>query len=197
MTVTEIKTLGKTGRVRVTLDYDTTFPLYKTELKKYSIEEGCEISKEEYASILNEILFERAKNRAVHLLEKSDRTESDIRKKLKEGYYPDDAIENAVSMLKEYHYIDDLEYAKSYIRTFGELKSRKMISMKLLEKGIDRDIIDKALDEELQMDQSDLIVKLLTKRHYDRENADKKERERTIRYLLGKGFSYDSFSDLI
>jgi regulatory protein len=41
-------------------------------------------------------------------------------------------------------------------------------------------------------DERELIINLLEKRHYDFENADFEEKQKQIRYLLGKGFSYDS-----
>lgn len=197
MIIEDIKVLGKTSRMKIVLSDGTVFPLYKGELKKYNIEAGTELSKNEYDKILEETLIPRAKERASHILEKADKTEGELRKKLKENYYPEKAIDEAVSMLKEYHYIDDSEYAKSYIRTYESSKSKKVIKLKLLEKGIDRDTIDLALSEEFSTGETELIKRLLEKRHYIKEEADRKEKEKTIRYLMGRGFSYDSFSDLV
>lgn len=197
MRIEEIKVLGKTGRVRVTLDDGTVFPLYKGELNRYHLMEGDGLSEDAYNHIVEETLLERAKNRAAYLLQKSDRTESNLRQKLKEGYYPDNVIDRTISMLKEYGYVDDLEYAKSYIRTYEASKSRKVISMKLMEKGVKKETIEEAFESEYHTDETEIIKNLLEKRHYAKETADRKEREKTIRYLLGRGFSYDSFSDYI
>lgn len=197
MLVEEVKVLGKTGRAKIVLDDGTVFPLYKGELKKYNIEPGSELNQNGYDRIIEEILIPRAKERATHILEKADRTEDELRKKLLENYYPEKAIDAAIDRLKEYHYIDDLEYAKSYIRTYSDSKSMKVMKIKLMEKGIRECDIEEAFSEEYDTDETYLIKNLLEKRHYSKETADRKERERTIRYLLGKGFSYDSFSDFL
>lgn len=69
--------------------------------------------------------------------------------------------------------------------------------MKLMEKGVKKETIEEAFESEYHTDETEIIKNLLEKRHYSKETADRKEREKTIRYLLGRGFSYDSFSDYI
>ena len=51
--------------------------------------------------------------------------------------------------------------------------------------------------EAYQGDEEAIIEKLLQKKGYDREAADPKEKAKISRFLLSKGFSYDSFSDMI
>lgn len=146
---------------------------------------------------MDETIFSKAKNRALHLVSKMDRTEADVRRKLHDGGYPDDIIEGVISFMKEYRYIDDLSFAKSFIRTHMGTKSLSDIRRRLHEKGVSRDLVSEAEAEAYRGDEESIIRGLLLKRGYDSESADQKEKAKTIRFLLGKGFSYDTFSDLL
>lgn len=146
---------------------------------------------------MDESILSKAKNRALHLVSKMDRTECDVRRKLHEGGYPDDIIDEVIFFMKEYRYIDDLSFAKSFIRTYMGTKSLSDIRRRLHEKGVSKDLISEAEAEAYQGDEEMIIRELLRKRHYDREASDPKEKAKTVRFLLGKGFSYDTFSDLL
>ena len=56
-------------------------------------------------------IAEKAKHRALHLLEYMDRTEKNMRMKLAQGGYPQDVIDETIDFLKSYGYIDDQKYA--------------------------------------------------------------------------------------
>lgn len=53
-----------------------------------------------------------ARDCALSLLEYRDRTEAEMRRKLKEREYAPEAVEETIYFLKEYHYLDDQEYAR-------------------------------------------------------------------------------------
>lgn len=183
---------------RVVFDDGTALSLYQSDLKKLEelAVEG-EIPRDLFDRFMEEVILSRAKNRALHLVSKMDRTEEDVRRKLLQGGYPKDVIEHVISFMKEYHYIDDLSFAKSFIRTYMDKKSLSDIRRRLLEKGVKKAEISEAEAEVYQGDEESIIKELLRKRGYDRGNADQKEKAKTMRFLLGKGFPYDSFSDLL
>ena len=108
----------------------------------------------------------------MHLLEKQDRTERQLYDKLKQNGYPESCIESAIAYVKSYHYIDDFRYASTYIRYHQEKKSRQKLKMELMAKGIGRDLVDAALEEEYVSDDQKKIAELLQKRHYSFEDAD-------------------------
>lgn len=196
MEILTVEPSAKSGKTRVVFGNGTTLFLYKSEAKKYDLKEG-EIDDSVFDSIIEDTIRPRCRTRALHLVSKMDRTEADVRKKLMEGGYPEDIIDDTMAFMREYHYVDDLEYARAYFRTYGETKSLKVIAMKLMEKGISKETIREAGAEAYTGSEEELIRRLLEKRHYDPETADRKEREKTARYLMGKGFSYDKFSDLL
>ncbi len=53
------------------------------------------VSEELYHRLFYEIVGKRAIKRAMHLLEKMDRTEQQLRKKLLEGGYPNELVEES------------------------------------------------------------------------------------------------------
>lgn len=194
MIVTSIEPHTKT-KVKVCLDNRTDFHLYKKEIKKYNIEEGKDLSN--YEEILSETLIPRAKKRALHLLEKMDRTKADIENKLRINGYPKEAIDKAIAYIESYNYINDERYASAYVRNYRNSRSRNRIMQDLYRKGIDKKIINSALDSEYTTDETELIKSYILKRNYNSDTTTPKERDKMFRFLIGKGFNYDDISKFI
>ena len=130
----------------------------------------------------------RAKKRALHLLERMDRTEHQLREKLRELDYPEEVVEEAIEYVKSFHYLDDERYAETFTRYKKEGLSRQQIKQKLMQKGVSRDIIENALEEEYDVDESVHIRKILEKKRFSYETADEGEFRRVYSYLLRRGF---------
>ncbi len=191
MQIVRISELDK-KRVKIVLEDRTYFPLYKTEQRRYDLAEGEELSGEQFQEIKTEILIKRARKRTMHLLERMDRTEAQLRDKLRQGYYPDDVIEDAITYVKSYHYVDDLRYAQNYVRSHKEQKSQRKLQMELLSKGVPKQMITEALEEEYQQEnERELILKWIEKKQYCAQEADIKEKRRMYQFLLRKGFQSD------
>lgn len=191
MLVTELAELDK-KRTRVFLEDGESFVVYRGEVKKYSIQEGEELPEGQYEEIRSEVLVKRAKKRAMHLLEKMDRTEAQLREKLKQGFYPEDIVEEAIAYVKGFRYLDDARYAGNYVRGQKEKKSQRRIQMDLMGKGIKKELIAQALEEEYQKGQEqELILKWAEKKNYSSSQADLKEKQKMYQFLLRKGFQPD------
>ena len=74
-------------------------------------------------------LSKRAKLRCMHLLERRDYTEKQLRDKLRLGktQYPPEIIDEAIAYVKAYHYVDDARYARQYVECMKVKKSRRQI----------------------------------------------------------------------
>lgn len=189
MQVVQIEELDK-KRVRIILEDGCSFPLYKGESRQYCLQEGEELTQEQFQEIQEEILIKRARKRVMHLLEKMDRTESQLRTKLKQGCYPEDVIDDAIDYVKGYHYLDDLRYAQNYVRCHKDNKSRRMIQMQLQGKGISKERICQALEEEYgQEDEREQILTWIRKKNYSSQSADIKEKQKMYGFLMRRGFS--------
>lgn len=186
-TVTAYRSLD-TGKVEICLDEKCYFQLYKSEARKLSLEEGMELSDEQYQSILSDILIKRAIRRAMHLLERQERTEYQLREKLRQNTYPSEAIEAAVSYVKRYHYLDDERYARVFVRYHQDKRSRMRLRMDLLQRGISKDSIEVALETEFCYDEKAQIQELLEKKNYIPEKADANQFRKLYQFLLRRGF---------
>jgi len=192
----EIKNITeyKSNKVKIETDNDT-FVLYKSDLKKYDIKPG-EIDDEVYEELLSEILPKRALDRSLKIITGRDMTEGMIKDKLKEDLYPADIIDFVIEKLKKERLIDDERFIRGFIEGKSLKKSKRDIFAALSLKRVNMNLVEKIYDELNEegnlSDEKELIIKLLNKRHYDFENADFEEKQKQVRYLLGKGFSYDS-----
>lgn len=185
--VNNYEALGK-GRYRVAFDNGVSCILYRSEAAQLSIEVQCSLTDENYDYLINEIVGKRAKKRAMHILEQMDRTEHQLREKLARGEYPQECIDSAVEYVKKYRYLDDERFASSYVRYHQEKLSRQQLSVKLSQKGVNKDIIAEALEMEYEADDGEKIRNLLSKRHFDPDNTDRQENNKIYQYILRRGF---------
>ena len=196
MTVSRIEPVSKT-RYKVFIDGQFAFALYKGELSRYHIVDGSEIDENVY-QILYKDNVKRAKLRAMHLLSDMGRTESQLRTKLLQGGYPQKIVDEAITYVKSFGYINDREYARNFVESRKEKKSRKEIYAALCQKGLDSELIKEALDECYAGEDSLQALKaLLRKKGYHPGNADLKENQKIIGYLVRKGFQYEDIRKVV
>ena len=199
MTVTKIEPLTKI-KFKVYLDGSFAFILYKGELSRFGIAAGEEIPEETVETIRRDVVFKRAKLRAMHLLEDMDRTEAGLREKLIKGLYPEDAAEEAVRYVKSFGYLDDSRYAENFVRSRKDRKSRREIQAALLRKGISADRIEAALEacySEEENGEEETVRKLLEKKKFSPEDPDEAQIRKIYAYLARKGFRYDTIRQVI
>ncbi|MBR1635296.1 MAG: regulatory protein RecX [Lachnospiraceae bacterium] len=188
---------GKTKRSWVRFDGAEDICLYNKEIRRLGLEDGQEMPGTLYGQVIREILVPRARKRALHLLEKQDRTRANLRDKLLEGGYPASVADDAIAYAESYHYIDDERYARNYVYFHKSSKSRRRMVMDLQRRGIDRGLADRVLAEDYDTDEDSLIHSLMEKRHYDPENADQKERSKMYRYLVSRGFDSNAVCEAL
>lgn len=195
MIVTRIEEMSR-SRVRVYLDERFAFVLYKGELRLYGIREDNELSEENYRKIIGEVLTKRATLRCMNLLKSRPYAEKQLRDKLEQGEYPADCIDAALEYVKSYGYVNDAGYARDYIENQQEKKSRRMIEMDLLRKGISSELIREAFEEQGRLgdmpDEVQLARQLLKKKHLDPDTADYKQRQKMYAFLYRKGISQEA-----
>lgn len=188
-TVTQIEQYQK-NKFKVYLNDEFAFVLYKGELAKQKIEEGTVISEEMYSGIIREILNKRATKRAMYLLKAMERTEHQLREKLRENLYPEESIDAAVAYVSSYHYVNDEDYARRYTQAKSGSKSRRRIEQELKEKGISKDKIERAV-QEADCNDRNLIREIIIKKSKSVDVQDQKQKQKIIRHLLYKGFAWE------
>lgn len=198
MKVTDIESVTN-SKYKVYLDEQFAFVLYKGELSRYQLTVGKELSEETYSQIYKEAVCKRAKLRAMHLLNTMGRTECQLRQKLIQGHYPEKAVEEAIDYVKSFGYINDAEYARSFISGRKDKKSRKELYMLLIGKGIKSDVLDEVFEEEYDNDDSacTAIKAIMVKRRYNPDEATDKDTQKILGYLMRKGFKYEDIRKVI
>lgn len=179
----------KGNRWHVFLDNDVNFLLYKGELKRLKLQEDSYINENQYETII-EILYKRARERALYLLDDAYKTKKQIVDKLKSGLYPEFVIDRVVEYLLKYDLVNDFRYATLYIDYKRSSKSRRKIIQDLHSKGIEKSIIDAAF-EEVEFSDKDSLKKVIDKRISRYSLNERKDVEKLYRYLLGKGYHYE------
>ena len=126
----------------------------------------------------------KAKHRALYLLERMDRTEYELRQKLKQDYEAD-VVDEAIEYVKQYHYIDDERYARNYIVSKSQVKSRRQIEQELLlKKGISKDIILDAFSQADVQDELFLIRRWMEKKKLNPETANREELQKFYLFMM-------------
>lgn len=192
MLVTEVVKHNE-KKYKIYVDYEFAFVLYKGELHKYGIKKDEILSVSVYRQLVDEILPKRAKLRAMNLLTKRPYTEQKLREKLEEGLHSDACVDIAIDYVKSFGYLDDEAYAKDYIAYHMSTLSRKAMQQKLLQKGIDADLIDSCLDELCELEGSraecEQVRRLFEKKYHAVIPTDYVEKNKMIHFFLRKGYS--------
>lgn len=197
MIVTKIEAVTK-NKYKVYLDEQFAFVLYKGELSRYHIAVDEIVSVDTYEKIRQEVILKRGKLRALHLLNVMGRSEEQLRQKLRIGNYPEDIIDMVIDYVKAFGYINDLEYARNFIESRKDKKSRKEIYAALCQKGLKGEDIEAAFQECYEEDNArEAICTLLRKKGYDPENAEWEETQKILRFLMRKGFRYEDIRQVI
>lgn len=186
-TVTSLEWKEK-GKACLVLNERITLWLYRGEIREFSLQTGSVFEEDTYQKLLHEVLGRRATKRAMHLLERQDRTEYQLRQKLSQGHYPPEAIEDAIGYVDSYHYLDDERYARTFISFHKDRRSRLRIRMDLQRRGIASDLIARCLEEEFDTDEMEQIMELLEKKQYVQNSHDQASRRKIYQFLLRRGF---------
>lgn len=187
---------GKGQRFNVYNEEGLVFALYAKELKAYHIKENQELDDDIADMILTDIVYKRAKERALYLLERKMYTVFMMKEKLMLNDYPQTVIHRVLAFLEQYHYLDDKEYAGMYIRDYSSRKSKKQIVLDLYRKGIDKQLVQ---DYFLEHDYSEEECFARQFEHYTRgkDLTDYSIRQKIFRYFYGKGFSTYLINDYL
>lgn len=139
----------------------------------------------------------KAKLRAMHLLERMDRTEGELREKLQKNYEPE-IVEEAIAYVKSYGYIDDRRYVKNYIEYKSDKKSRRQIEQELIyRKGVPGELVRQVYEELEPRDETILIRRWMEKKKFNPETAEREEMQKFYHFLMRKGFSYEDIQRVL
>lgn len=137
--------------------------------------------------------FESLKNKAVIYTQISKKTEKEVILKLKKLSASENEIIKIIKILNDLNYINDNEYVDAYIRQNMRLLRFSIyeIKSKLLQKGINKDIIETKLDVLNNSDYENTVINKIINSKYKVDNVDNLSKEEYIKfrsYIYRRGF---------
>lgn len=195
MIITDIKK-GKKRLNAVYIDgeFFNNIDSYILDILGFSV--GSEVSGAELKLLESKSNNRRAYSKALYLLGFRDYSEKEMQNKLKLDF-TDDAIENTIEKLKEQKLLDDEKFASKYadVLIFEKKFSKKMAVYELTKKGIDKQISESIVDD-IDVDEKDQIMDLISRKYKDAYN-DEKVKRRAIAFLQRHGYKIHDIFDVI
>ena len=137
--------------------------------------------------------FEQAKERAVKYLVLALRTEKEVKDKLRKLNVEEDIIDEVCEYLKGLGYINDVYYTEAYLRQCESIPkySKYEIRMKLIQKGVDKELVSEKIANNLNPNYEVKIVeKLMNGKLKNMEPLKQKA------YLYRRGFKLSDNNEL-
>lgn len=142
---------------------------------------------------MEEERFLKGRKKAMALLLHNDRTKWELCDKMKRAGFEQDVIEDALTYVESFHYIDDLRYAVRFAEIYCESRSIQRIRQDLMKRHVPEEYISIAL-ESIEMDDSKALqkeVRKLLKNQEDLEALSYEARQKMAAKLYRKGFRTD------
>lgn len=189
---------GKTRAKRINVYVDDKFALSlapETALKE-NIGVGQELGQAALEALAEKDLRQRCFNAAVRFLGFRPRSEAEIRQRLAKHGFEDETIEKTLARLKELGYADDDAFARFWVenREAFSPRGRRLAKMELQRKGLEADIIEKAVSA---IDEKESAYRAAQKRAHRLAALDYKDfRLRLGQYLGRRGFNYGIIKEI-
>jgi regulatory protein len=201
-TITQIIVQQKRkNRCSIYLENEFGFGLHQDVVFQFGLKKGDSLTENQIEEILYSEEKKKAKERAINFLSYRDRSEKEMRTKLKQVGFEDNIIDLVVEDLKRIKLIDDKKFALTFAR--NKLITRPMgeflIRQELVQKGISKDFIKQTVEEIYEKDdQLSIALELAHKRKKLVANLDElKAKKRVSDFLLRRGFNWEIVSQVI
>ena len=197
--ITKIEEQKNKNRVNIFIDDSFFCGIEKETAIVFGLKVGKNIEIEEINQALQKSEEKRAFEKSMDYISIRTHSKKEIFDKLLKKGFSKDTIENTIIKLEEYHFIDDDVFARQFIEQ-NKNYSKMVLSGKLYQKGINKEIIEKNLsiiDDDAEYDNCYAIMEKYLKSTVINSYEDK---QKLFAKLARRGFKYDTivkvFSDL-
>ncbi len=181
-------------RVNIYIDEEFVFAIYMELVYRFNLKVNEEVDKEKLTEIAKVENLSKCKDSALKTIERSYKTEKEIRDKLLNKEFDEETVEKTINFLKEYTFIDDLKFTKMYVKDRIRTQGRNKIKYALIQKGVNKYLVDEVLQELDRNDEEERALLICEKKYLSickREEDDFKIKNKLIRYMLGRGYEYE------
>lgn len=176
------------SRCNVELDGEFGFSLSADSLFINRLKVGDELTEKQVKEYTLDGEKSKALSKAISYVSKTLKTKKQVKTYLYSKGFTDNVVFYVCDKLIDYGYIDDYEFAKRFIEGNNKTQGKRLLSYKLMQKGVSKSIIDEVLSE-TEIPSNDNAV-LLAKKHFKNKDKTIENLSKTYKYLIGRGFSY-------
>lgn len=194
-------------KINVYIDDKYAFNIDALEIASNKLYTDKEITKEEINKLKASSDTAKLYEYCLRVLNIRPRSESELRFMIKRitarwnKTYSAEKIDSTISKLKDKKYLDDEAFAKWWIESRTEFKPRGKYALRqeLRIKGIDRELIEDSIKKYYpEENEEEYIYKLALKKYKLLEKEEEnKRKQKTLAYLLRKGFEYDKIASVL
>lgn len=203
MEITKIEQqLKNLTRYNIYIDGEFVLGVYDDTLLKYQLRKGDDLTAEKLAEIREYDEYNYGKNVAYKFLSYKPRSIKEVKNKLTYKKISKESVEKIIEHLKKYQFLNDENYAKLYLeqRISNKGMGKSMVTFKMIDKGIDKEMISKVIDENYPEDKQIEAGKKLLEKYLKKKQKieDKLElKKKCYQYLFSRGFSYSIISQIL
>jgi regulatory protein len=166
----------------------------------HNITKGRAMEKDNLEDIVNEDNYIKAKNSALHFLERSFKSAKQVVDKLTLKEFDVKTIDRVMVFLRQYDFVDDNRYVELFIKEKIRSSGKNKIKYALIKKGLPEDIISQGLnkittDQQLQiaLQLGEKKIRILAKS----ESNGKKLYKKTSDYLFRNGYNFEIINQVL
>lgn len=161
---------------------------------KNHIKKGLDIELDTLDSLVLDDEKTVAMTKATKYMGGALKTTKQIRDYLRKKEFAPNTIDYVINKMLEYGYLDDENYAKSFVLTYSNKYGKLKLKAMLKTKGVSDKIIDSVLDGELEI--SDSMEATATKYMKNKE-LNEKNKVKLARFLISRGYEFDKINGYI
>lgn len=176
-------------RVNLYIDGEYFSGVEKIILLTENLHIGDYVDEEKLALVIRESEYEACFQKASSYILKGSHTVKQVAGYLKEKGFDGKIIAEVIDKLQDYGYLDDGQFAKTFVELKSSKHGKRLLFSELKLKGVSEDIIENVLNEVKNEDESAFLV---AKKYIKNKALDLPLKQKCFRYLLSKGFSYDN-----
>lgn len=186
MKITKLEVQKKNkDRVNLYLDDEFYCGLSLEAVVKYALKVGQELEIHKLEFLQNDSEREIAQNKAMAYISKYQKTEKELRDYLIKKGFDEEIVLKVIKKLKEYNLVDDMSYAKNYIKSKSKKSGRRKLSFELKKRGIADDMVEENI-EEYSNDSENILP--LCEKYLKNKPRDYKTKQKAYRFLASRGF---------
>ncbi|MBX4205665.1 RecX family transcriptional regulator [Candidatus Microgenomates bacterium] len=186
-------------RVNVYLDNKFAFGIDLDNFVILGLKVGQEITEEQVTQIIRKAEFQKTYEKLLRFAMLRPRSEKEIDGWFKRKKVPEQIWSDLIKKIKHLDLLDDLKFAAWWIdqRNSFKPRSKKLLKLELLQKGIDKETISQVLSDQ-EMDEVAIATHLLErKKSLIEKLPDESAKQKLVGFLSRKGFNWETIDMVI